>query len=114
SAFARMDPRLVENAQVLGLTPLQVFFRVILPNSLPGITASAILVFLHTIGEFGVILMVGGSIPGRTKVASIAIYEAVEALRYRDAWLMSLALVPVCYLFLLIVNRLTPEVRHVH
>jgi molybdate transport system permease protein len=114
SAFARMDPRLVENAQVLGLTPLQVFFRVILPNSLPGITASAILVFLHTIGEFGVILMVGGSIPGRTKVASIAIYEAVEALRYQDAWLMSLALVPVCYLFLLIVNRLTPEVRHVH
>ncbi|HOX00668.1 MAG TPA: molybdate ABC transporter permease subunit, partial [Deltaproteobacteria bacterium] len=76
-----------------------------------GIAASAILVFLHTIGEFGVILMVGGSIPGETKVASIAIYEAVEALRYRDAWLMSLALVPVSYLFLLLVNRLTPEVR---
>jgi molybdate transport system permease protein len=112
AAFARIDLRLVENAQVLGLSPIKVFFRVILPNSLAGIAASAILVFLHTIGEFGVILMVGGSIPGKTKVASIAIYEAVEALRYQDAWLMSITLVPVCFVFLLIVNRLTPEVHH--
>ena len=112
AAFARIDLRLVENAQVLGLSPIAVFFRVILPNSLAGIAASAILVFLHTIGEFGVILMVGGSIPGKTKVASIAIYEAVEALRYQDAWLMSLMLIPVCFVFLLIVNRLTPEVRY--
>ncbi len=112
AAFARIEPHLVENAQVLGLSPVAIFFRVILPNSLAGIAASAILVFLHTIGEFGVILMVGGSIPGKTKVASIAIYEAVEALRYQDAWLMSITLVPVCFVFLLMVNRLTPEVRH--
>ena len=112
AAFLRIDPRLVENAQALGLSPVAIFFRVIIPNSLAGVAASAILVFLHTIGEFGVILMVGGSIPGRTKVASIAIYEAVEALRYRDAWLMSVMLVPVCFAFLLVVNRLTPEVRH--
>ena len=111
AAFTRIDPRLVENAQVLGLSPMAIFFRVILPNSLTGVAASAILVFLHTIGEFGVILMVGGSIPGRTKVASIAIYEAVEALRYQDAWLMSITLVPVCFVFLLMVNRLTPEVH---
>jgi molybdate transport system permease protein len=112
AAFTRIDPRLVENAQVLGLSPIAIFFRVILPNSMAGVAASAILVFLHTIGEFGVILMVGGSIPGRTKVASIAIYEAVEALRYQDAWLMSITLVPVCFVFLLMVNRLIPEVRH--
>jgi molybdate transport system permease protein len=112
ASFSRIDRRLVENAQVLGLGPAAIFFRVILPNSLAGVAASAILVFLHTIGEFGVILMVGGSIPGKTKVASIAIFEAVEALRYQDAWLMSLALVPVCYVFLLLVNRLTPEVSH--
>ncbi|HNY66006.1 MAG TPA: molybdate ABC transporter permease subunit [Deltaproteobacteria bacterium] len=111
TAFLRIDPRLVENAQVLGLNPVEIFMRVIIPNSLAGIAASAILVFLHSIGEFGVILMVGGSIPGETKVASIAIFEAVEALRYRDAWIMSLTLVPVSYLFLLLVNRLTPEVR---
>jgi molybdate transport system permease protein len=112
TAFTRIDPRLVENAKVLGLPPASIFFRVILPNSLAGVAASAILVFLHTIGEFGVILMVGGSIPGRTKVASIAIYEAVEALRYKDAWMMSITLIPVCYVFLLLVNRLTPEVSH--
>jgi len=112
TAFSRVDPRLVENAQVLGLPPIAVFFRVILPNSMAGVAASAILVFLHTIGEFGVILMVGGSIPGKTKVASIAIYEAVEAMRYQDAWLMSIALVPVSYAFLLLVYRLTPEVHH--
>lgn len=112
TAFAKIDRRLVENAYVLGLTPAATFFRVILPNSVAGIAACAILVFLHTIGEFGVILMVGGSIPGKTKVASIAIYEAVEALRYRDAWLMSITLVPVSYLFLLLVNRLNPEDRH--
>lgn len=111
AAFTRIDLRLVENAQVLGLSPMAIFFRVILPNSLAGVAASAILVFLHTIGEFGVILMVGGSIPGRTKVASIAIYEAVEALRYKDAWLMSITLVPVCFVFLLMVNWLIPEVR---
>ena len=112
AAFARIDLRLVENAQVLGLSPIAIFFRVIMPNTLAGIVASAILVFLHTIGEFGVILMVGGSIPGKTKVASIAIYEAVEALRYQDAWMISFTLVPVCFVFLLIVNRITPEVRH--
>lgn len=111
TAFYRIDRRLVENAQVLGLNPAKIFFRVILPNSLAGVAASAILVFLHTIGEFGVILMVGGSIPGETKVASIAIFEAVEALRYHDAWLMSLALVPVSYIFLLLVNRLAPEAQ---
>lgn len=112
AAFHRIDPRLVENAQVLGLGPMAIFFRVILPNSLAGVAASAILVFLHAIGEFGVILMVGGSIPDRTKVASIAIYEAVEAMRYSDAWLMSAMLVPLCFAFLLLVNRLNPEVRH--
>jgi molybdate transport system permease protein len=112
TAFTRVDPKLVENAQVLGLSPVAVFFRVIVPNSLAGVAASAILVFLHTVGEFGVILMVGGSIPGKTKVASIAIYEAVEALRYQDAWLMSIVLVPVSYVFLLLVNRLTTEVHH--
>jgi len=61
---------------------------------------------VNTLGEFGVILMVGGSIPGRTKVESIAIYEAVEALRFSEAGLMSLTLLPICYVVLLLVNRL--------
>lgn len=107
AAFEKIDRRLLENAYVLGLSPLAAFFKVIIPNAVNGLAASAILVFIHTLGEFGVILMVGGSIPGETKVASIAIYEAVEALRYRDAGMMCLILVPVSYLFLLLINRLT-------
>ena len=73
----------------------------------PLLPAAAILVFLHTMGAFGVILMVGGSIEGETRVASIAIYEAVESMQYREAWVLSLAFLPISYGFLLLVNRLT-------
>jgi len=107
AAFTKIDKRLIESAYVLGLSPTSAFFRVVIPNSVNGFTASAILVFIHTLGEFGVILMVGGSIPGKTKVASIAIYEAVEALRYREAIILSLIIVPVCYVVLIMVNLLT-------
>ncbi|NDV24338.1 molybdate ABC transporter permease subunit [Desulfovibrio sp. JC022] len=106
AAFEKLDIRLLENAAVLGLTSTATFFRVVLPNSLPGLAASAMLVFAHSLGEFGVILMVGGSIPGSTKVASIAIYEAVEAMRYDDAMYMSLAIIPVSFLALLAINRI--------
>ncbi len=107
AAFARIDRRLLENAAVLGLSPMAIFFRVVVPNSLAGFTAASLLVFLHTMGEFGTILMVGGSIPGETRVASIAIFEAVEALRYRDAWIMSLVLALTSFVFLIVVNRIT-------
>jgi len=107
AAFEKIDVRLIDSARVLGLSPPSIFIRVILPNSLNGIAASAILVFLHTLGAFGVMLMVGGSIPGETRVASIAIYEAVETLQYGSATMMSLALLPICYAFLLVVHRLT-------
>ena len=107
AAFEKIDLRLLESAYVLGLSPFATFFRVVIPNSISGLAAAAVLVFIHTMGEFGVILMVGGSIPGETKVASIAIYEAVEALRYQDATMMCLILVPISYLFLLLINRLT-------
>jgi molybdate transport system permease protein len=107
AAFEKIDIRLIDSARVLGLSPPAIFMRVIIPNSLNGIAASAILVFLHTLGAFGVMLMVGGSIPGETRVASIAIYEAVETLQYGSAAMMSLALLPVCYAFLLVVHHLT-------
>lgn len=107
AAFEKIDTRLIESAKILGFSPIRIFFRVIMPNSLNGIAASAILVFLHTMGAFGVILMVGGSIPGQTKVASISIYEAVETLDYSGAAMMSLAILPICYGFLLLVHRLT-------
>ena len=82
AAFSKIDRRLLENAYVLGLSKRATFLRVIIPNSVAGIAAAAVLVFLHSIGAFGVLLMVGGSIPGETKVASIAIYEAVETMNY--------------------------------
>lgn len=112
AAFQKIDPRLIENASVLGLSRTAAFFRVILPNSTVGIIAAAVLVFLHSIGAFGVLIMVGGSVPGVTKVASIAIYEAVEAMDYRTAGLLSLCFLPISYAFLLLVNRLSGENRH--
>ncbi len=112
TAFERVDRRLLESAYVLGCSKWAAFFRVVLPNTINGLGAAAILAFAHTMGEFGVILMVGGSIPGETRVASIAIYEYVEALRYREAWLLSLALVAISYLVLLAVNLLNRKGAH--
>lgn len=112
AAFEKIDRRLLESAKILGLYPTATFFGVALPNARGGLIASAILVFAHSLGEFGVILMVGGSIPGKIKVTSIAIFEAVEALRYRDAALRSLTLIPVCYLILLMVNLLNKKSAH--
>jgi molybdate transport system permease protein len=107
ASFEKIDNRLKENAYVLGLSPVATFFRVIIPNSINGIAAAAILVFLHTMGAFGVVLMVGGSIAGETRVASIAIYEAVESMQYQKAWELSLAFLPISFIFLLLVNKLT-------
>jgi len=109
AAFSKIDRRLLEAASVLGLSKLSAFLRVIIPNSLGGIAAAAVLVFLHSIGAFGVLLMVGGSIPGVTKVASISIYEAVETMNYRAAGLLSLSLIPISYAFLLLINKLNKD-----
>lgn len=106
AAFAKIDRRLLESAYILGLSKRATFVRVIIPNSVAGIAAAAVLVFLHSIGAFGVLLMVGGSIPGETKVASIAIYEAVEMMNYRAAGMIALSFIPISYAFLLLVNRL--------
>lgn len=109
AAFQKLDRRLLENAYVLGLSRRAAFFRVVIPNSRSGIIAGAVLVFLHTIGAFGVLVMVGGSIPGETRVASIAVFEAVESMDYHSAGIISLSFIPVSYIFLLIVNRLNGD-----
>ncbi|NOX26320.1 MAG: molybdate ABC transporter permease subunit [Deltaproteobacteria bacterium] len=106
AAFEKLDVRLLEMSYVLGLTPWQAFFKVIIPNTINGLIAAAILTFAHTMGEFGIILMVGGSIPGKTKVASIAVYEYVENLQYHEAAVMSLIMVAISYVILLAVNYL--------
>lgn len=106
ASFEKIDLRLLEMAKVLGLSDSQTFFKIALPNASNGICAAAILVFAHTMGEFGVILMVGGSIPNETKVASIAIYEYVENMQYQEAAALSLVMVIGSYLILLLVNYL--------
>ncbi len=85
AAIAAVDPRLVEASHVLGVSRLRTFFRVILPLSWNGILAGAVLAFAHTMGEFGVVLMVGGNVPGRTRTLSVAIFDHVEALEYGAA-----------------------------
>lgn len=109
AAFSKIDRRLLENAYILGLSKRAAFLRVIIPNSVAGIAAAAVLVFLHSIGAFGVLLMVGGSIPGETKVASIAIFEAVETMNYSAAGMLALSFIPISYAFLLLINKLNKD-----
>ncbi len=84
-ALAGVDRRLVEASHTLGVSRLATFFRVTLPLAWPGVVAGAVLAFAHTLGEFGVVLMVGGNIPGRTRTLSVAIFDHVEALEYAAA-----------------------------
>jgi len=84
-ALAGVDRRLVEASHTLGVSRLATFFRVTLPLAWPGVLAGAVLTFAHTLGEFGVVLMVGGNIPGKTRTLSVAIFDHVEALEYAEA-----------------------------
>ncbi|NDV90671.1 molybdate ABC transporter permease subunit [Alteromonas sp. 345S023] len=100
SGFTQLDRRYLEVAQTLGLTSFQRFFKVVLPLcKAPAIVAFG-LSFAHTVGEFGVVLMIGGNIPGETQVLSIALYEQVEALQYQDAHALSLCLLIFSFLLL--------------
>src|ERR1700694_3417310 len=80
-----MDRRLLDASALLGASRLRTFAKVILPLSLPGIVTAVVLSFAHTMGEFGVVLMVGGNLPGVTRTASISIYDEVQALNYAAA-----------------------------
>ncbi len=100
NAFSAMDPKLIDAARTLGCSRWQTFCRVIVPASRVGIVTGAMLSFAHTVGEFGVVLMVGGSIPGSTKVASIAIYENVETLNYAQAATMSAVMLAFSFMIL--------------
>ena len=85
AAISGVDPRLVEASYVLGVSRLGTFLRVTLPLSWQGVLAGAVLAFAHTMGEFGVVLMVGGNRPGETRTLSVAVFDHVEALQYGAA-----------------------------
>jgi len=111
SAFEAVGRGPMEAAASLRATPLDAFLRVAVPLSARGFLTAAVLTFAHTIGEFGVVLMVGGNIPGRTRVISIAIYEHVETLRYAEAHVLSAGLVVFSFCVLLLIytfNRRYP------
>ena len=102
AAFAAVPLRLREASATLGAGRLRTFLRVILPLAWPGVLSGMVLSFAHTLGEFGVVLMVGGNIPGATRTVSIAIYDHVQALEYGVAARTSLLLLAVSFLTLLI------------
>ena len=85
AALAGVDRRLVEASHTLGVSRLATFLKVTLPLAWPGVLAGAVLTFAHTLGEFGVVLIVGGNIPGQTRTLSVAIFDHVEALEYGAA-----------------------------
>lgn len=111
SAFEAVGTEPMEAAATLRAHPLDAFFTVVVPLSLRGFLTATVLTFAHTVGEFGVVLMVGGNIPGKTRVISIAIYEHVETLRYAEAHVLSALLLVFSFAVLLIVytvNRSFP------
>lgn len=97
AAFAAVDRRLVEASWCLGVSKLGTFVRVALPLAWPGVLAGLVLTFAHTVGEFGVVLMVGGNVPGVTRTLSVAVYDDVQALDYEAAGRTALALLAFAF-----------------
>ena len=114
NAFAAIGREPLEVASTLRAAPLDRFFSVAVPLARPGFLTAAVLGFAHTLGEFGVVLMIGGNIPGQTQVVSIAIYDHVESLQYTQAHWLSASLLVLSFLLLMAVyafNRRFAVVR---
>jgi len=109
SALSQVPKSIFEAAYTLGKSKLQTMIRVILPSIRHGLISGIVLAFAHTVGEFGVILMIGGNIPDETRVASIAIYDEVESLNYAMAHQYALTLFAVTFAILLLVYTLNKK-----
>ncbi|WP_027468763.1 molybdate ABC transporter permease subunit [Deefgea rivuli] len=112
SAFRAVPPNLLDAARTLGKSEINILARVILPNCKIGLIGALILTFAHTVGEFGVVLMIGGNIPGQTQVASIALYHEVETLNYAAAHWYAAVLVGFSFLILLALRLLSVRAKH--
>lgn len=110
ASFAAVDPRLMAASATLGASPLRTFFRIVLPLSLPGVITGVALSFAHTVGEFGVVLMVGGNIPGVTRTVSIDIYDQVQAANYGAAHATALALLVFSFIMLAVIYAVNRRV----
>lgn len=103
ASFESLDRRLLDASSILGASRVRTFARVVLPLSWPGLVTAVVLSFAHTLGEFGVVLMVGGNLPGVTRTASIDIYDRVQAFDYAGAHQMALLLLVIAFVVLSIV-----------
>ncbi len=110
ASFAAVDQRLLAASATLGASKLRAFLEVILPLSLPGLVTGIALSFAHTMGEFGVVLMVGGNIPGVTRTVSIDIYDKVQAFDYAGANATALMLLVISFIILSLVYALNRKV----
>lgn len=106
SGLTNVSPSLQEASYILGKSKTTTLFKVLLPTIKPALWTGIVLTFAHTVGEFGVVLMIGGNIPDQTRVVSIAIYEEVEAMNYATAHLYSFVLLVLSFSMLLIVYSL--------
>ncbi len=106
ASFSSVDRKLLAASATLGASPLRTFLRVIAPLSMPGLITGVTLAFAHTMGEFGVVLMIGGNIPGVTRTVSISIYDQVQASNYASANAMALLLLVFCFAVLIVVYGL--------
>ncbi|MBW4055506.1 MAG: molybdate ABC transporter permease subunit [Proteobacteria bacterium] len=111
NAFEAVGDRPLEVAATLRSSPLDTFFTVVVPMALPGYLTASILTFAHTVGEFGVVLMIGGNIPGSTRVASVQIYDHVEALEYGQAHRLAAVMLIFSFLVLLAIYAWRPGTR---
>ncbi|MCB8748022.1 molybdate ABC transporter permease subunit [Rhodoferax sp. U2-2l] len=109
TAFESLGERPLEVAATLRASPLDAFFTVAVPLAWPGFLTASILTFAHTVGEFGVVLMIGGNIPGITRVASVQIYDHVEAMEYLDAHRLSAVMLGFSFLVLLALYTRKPK-----
>jgi len=103
AGFSSVDKKLIEASYLCGKGKIETLFMVILPNMKSSIMTAVIITFAHTIGEFGVVLMIGGSIPGKTEVASVAIYDYVEIMDYKSAHFYSTIMLIISFFVLLFV-----------
>ncbi|MFM7670586.1 MAG: molybdate ABC transporter permease subunit [Betaproteobacteria bacterium] len=109
SAFEAIGRRPLEVAATLRATPFDAFFSVVVPMALPGFLTASVMSFAHTVGEFGVVLMIGGNLAGETRVASVQIYDYVEAMQYEHAHAMAAVLIGFSFIVLLLLHLLRPK-----
>jgi molybdate transport system permease protein len=112
SGFESLNKNMLEASYLAGKSKLQTIIKVALPNIKPALITAVIITFAHTVGEFGVVLMIGGSIPSETKVASVAIYEMVEVMDYSSAHIYSAIMIGMSFIVLLTVYIFNRKYNH--